>query len=1230
MKEKFIYINKVLAILPIAVILSISFYLYRNSVAADNPILIVNPIQLIGDECVDAGGGTGASCFTTISEAVRAAAISEGLDNIYVQSESGTTSHIYYENLEISAGNELVLVGDGDRGSVTIDGGNDVAIDIYAENITITGFNITTTSPDGPAVYIRPQNVASTGKPIIIEDNILQNSGADSLYITDQYCVGCSGRIMVMNNLIYMADKRVSTYIQYASGVVVEGNIFSVLKTGESSRGIAIQDSNNITIRNNTFSGIHSNDPSSNAYGIELVTSFKDGIYDINISGNIFNNITGLQSSAIALNNFSSTSFIKDPIVIQGNTFGTNIEYAIFAKDNTGVATEVQIDATSNHFEGVASPQGRENKITHNCREAKVLYAGHQNLICNLPDNEKGSDFLLVNHTDVAVPLFLGWNIQSESESAGEEPVDVIYDTEAPFITNEIAVAFVWQSISAATELKYIFEVTPPTSPPITQVRPDSNTDFIDLMNESGIWKAKVMAFIDLNNDNIVNGTESFSDWSDLYSFSYDRDAPLIISAPSNVVYNEGDIVSALDFIVSDIGGLGQLCHTVLRPDTSKYKDNECMPLEGTSDTAQILPGFTGNLDTTLFEEGIWAVSYTVSDSLGNVSNENSFTITINNVVPVLDFSVDDTSPWEGEDITLELNFTDPGLDDAEWTVNIDYGDGDFDEFSVNYDGAVSLPNPTYSYGIEGSYEITVSVQESTTDGGEGQLATANQTIEVLNNVPQVELTSNGTSFIEGNAITISANVTNGNPEFTYDWADDCSGYSTSSLNFATTGNSYAVAGSYSCSLSVIDIDGDRVDAGAVSFTVNDNKPIVHISTTPSSEVSEGTTVTLAAVVEHGNSPFTYTWGECSTQNKNSITLSSQGDYTCNLGVTDADGDTAVASTTIKINNNVPDVSITASPGISVYAGTAALLTANVSGGNAPYSYLWTGACNTVAAFSYAPSTVGTHICNLKVTDADGDIDESYITITVNASPTGGGNVLGTGTTGASNNTPNYYSSNNNVLAESDEELDSENTEDETGSGTIVPTPFPTPRDSAGDEIDLLSCNKKIKISGNVYFDKDDNGRYTSTDEGAVNVNVYLDLESSGGKKSVTNVKTDDKGYWEYSLCPAKELLAISLDPSTLPSRSKIKDAEVVRVNILTNADKTNLNFILVKSNSFAFIFLLLILIILAVLIYFSWKYYKKKHPFQKFNFKLFVEDLKVIFESVKNNLASRVKKTKY
>ena len=110
------------------------------------------------------------------------------------------------------------------------------------------------------------------------------------------------------------------------------------------------------------------------------------------------------------------------------------------------------------------------------------------------------------------------------------------------------------------------------------------------------------------------------------------------------------------------------------------------------------------------------------------------------------------------------------------------------------------------------------------------------------------------------------------------------------------------------------------------------------------------------------------------------------GAFTVTCEFMDYAGNEGEATYEVTINNVAPTATINANPGTNVVQGTVVTLTANVSSGNEPFSYLWTGDCSGTGITTIAPTaTIGPKTCNLQVTDADGDIANSTIVITVAA-----------------------------------------------------------------------------------------------------------------------------------------------------------------------------------------------------------------------------------------------------
>jgi hypothetical protein len=78
------------------------------------------------------------------------------------------------------------------------------------------------------------------------------------------------------------------------------------------------------------------------------------------------------------------------------------------------------------------------------------------------------------------------------------------------------------------------------------------------------------------------------------------------------------------------------------------------------------------------------------------------------------------------------ISFSDPGVNDADWSLNIDWGDGstDYDDTAVGSQG--SYPSQSHAYTVPAAYTATVSVTDK--DGGSGSNTagiTVNQTYSV-------------------------------------------------------------------------------------------------------------------------------------------------------------------------------------------------------------------------------------------------------------------------------------------------------------------------------------------------------------------------------------------------------------------------------------------------------------------------------------------------------------------
>jgi hypothetical protein len=147
-----------------------------------------------------------------------------------------------------------------------------------------------------------------------------------------------------------------------------------------------------------------------------------------------------------------------------------------------------------------------------------------------------------------------------------------------------------------------------------------------------------------------------------------------------------------------------------------------------------------------------------------------------------------------------------------------------------------------------------------------------------------------------------------------------------------------------------------------------------------------------------GTSPYTYSWSpttgltpSATTANPYVKGIGSTTNYT--VTVTDNRGCTATDVVQVVVSSSTLSVSIGAGSTTTWCAGTGSSvsLTANITGGTAPFTYSWTGTSispTSSAVATASPNTAGTYSYVVTVTDSKGCTSSATITVTVNASPT--------------------------------------------------------------------------------------------------------------------------------------------------------------------------------------------------------------------------------------------------
>lgn len=210
----------------------------------------------------------------------------------------------------------------------------------------------------------------------------------------------------------------------------------------------------------------------------------------------------------------------------------------------------------------------------------------------------------------------------------------------------------------------------------------------------------------------------------------------------------------------------------------------------------------------------------------------------------------------------------------------------------------------------------------------------------------------------------INAESSNGASPYTYAWSNG------ESSNTATG----LTAGTY-----FLTVTDNNNCVTTISETVNDLSGMT-ITSSSNDETCSTSNGTAGVTVTGGSTPYTYLWNNSETTSN--ITGIAAGNYS----VTITDNSTCKAFASEVINNVIQTVSIS---GIDAHCGqTDGSASSSVSGGQSPYSYLWSTGANTssisnIAAATYALTVSDNNSCEVTSTVTINDI--AGPTVTINA-----------------------------------------------------------------------------------------------------------------------------------------------------------------------------------------------------------------------------------------------------
>ena len=641
-----------------------------------------------------------------------------------------------------------------------------------------------------------------------------------------------------------------------------------------------------------------------------------------------------------------------------------------------------------------------------------------------------------------------------------------------------------------------------------------------------------------------------------------------------NMSFLEGDLIPDINLEATDPSGIDQLCLTVTSAPSAELEGFiGCFdPVSETDTTAAWNLKTIANdngfnyFDTSVWHEGYYDFEYYFTDKLGNVSdsemneeNSNYYVwMYLENVIPEVDLEMDQTIT-EGEEASFTGWFSDPSCieggsesdemvestfmfvyetvsdcsnkqtpDDSDWVVVVDYGDGSSTTFAQSTPGEISVPSHVYTH--EGEYEVTLMVCES--EGSDSDYVEL-MALQVYD------------EEIQDWCKPVKCAIEDDEPNFALmeeDYVED---------DFFATGYGEGMCG-----------------CDAVTVTVTNNAPTVVIETDP----GDSTTllaITMDTVITEGNSPFTYEWSNgnfagCTGTASSVTTPATPGSYTCEVLVTDFDGDTATAIKTVVVNPVIPtdllptvvlfgNAPATNNSGtVNVAASANFTITANLNNlGNPNYNFTFGGICagsivntaNSTFVSNVMNLLPGNYICTVSASDSDSDLALASVPVVV-------GSVLGIGD--AAPQTPN----------QGEEEDDTD--ENILGSDTQV-------------------CEERFTLSGAVFDDINKNGTQEEGEKGTAGVLVQVYYLFNFDEVIVAEETTSADGSYEFEICPGN--YNIRIDKNDIPENYTVLGQSDKSVEV-TDDSVENFNFVLglqeMQGNAFNWWILLLIIIVIG------------------------------------------------
>ncbi len=355
--------------------------------------------------------------------------------------------------------------------------------------------------------------------------------------------------------------------------------------------------------------------------------------------------------------------------------------------------------------------------------------------------------------------------------------------------------------------------------------------------------------------------------------------------------------------------------------------------------------------------------------------------VSVSNVAPSILSLTGDLLGDEGEPLTWEVTWSDPGSSDSH-SITWDPGDG-----SVPVVGSNTF---THSYNDEGTYTLEISIVDS--DGGSAE---DSMQVTVVNQAPTLSnfLIPSGA---EGQNLVFEITVSDPGTSDVVDYQWDFGDGSTAS-GATTVEHIYADDGTYNVTFTASDQDGG-IAALSAAVTVDNLAPVITSISVPTNS-NEGEVISLSAQASDvASDSISYTWdfGDgASQQVGNPIAYSWEldGHYTVTVIASDDSGATSMDTSLITVHNLAPSIDQVSLPPGPHNEGESVLFSIQASdAGNDPLNYLWQFGDGSSASSgpqaSHSFSNEGSYTVSVIVSDDEGATEQvSGVVSVVNAAP---------------------------------------------------------------------------------------------------------------------------------------------------------------------------------------------------------------------------------------------------